>query len=631
MVLKITNSANKNGILSIESKNIFTILKKWLYTEQDIVFRELISNSCDAIEKLSRIKEKDDTSWSAKGRILVKLDTKEKKLIIRDNGIGMTYEELDKYINQIAFSGAEDFINNNEAGKDTIIGHFGVGFYSSFMLAGHVAIETKSCQPGAPAVRWDCMSDMSYEMDICPKTEVGTDVILYLDDSNTYLNNPEAAFQIIKKYFVFSKIPVFFEAPGYDQIPVSDPSPVWRAPKELIKEEEINAFYIEFFQDVSAPVFWIPFESIDIGVRGVLFFRNTKNGTQELDGTIKVYNRGVYVGENIPSMIPKFVNLQSGIIECDHLPLVVSRSSIREEASGENMLSLIYECLSQEISIAFHDLYVNHREKYETFWPELNAFVKYGILQDKIFASVMTRKVIFMDIFGRYQTIQEYCDSISSTSHPDMIYYASDVIDQAHYIEIFKKCGQNALLFDHVIDQPFMRKYEVLHPNLRFIRIDSNIDSLLKGRMSDEDEAAAAVLRDIITSVLAERLNSMDLQITNLEQKNISALIINDEKSRRVADMLEIYGFINAMDFSVKEMQAKSTLLINMSNEIVRFVLDSEDDTVIHLIVHQLFDLALMSQQALKPEDVENFINRSESILSHIISYSSALRLHCNN
>lgn len=619
MLIMTELMTERKGLLSIESKNIFTILKKWLYTEQDIVFRELISNASDAIEKLSQLRTNEVSIPRLEGKIIVTLDPETRRIIISDNGIGMSEEEVNKYINQIAFSGATDFIDqNNQAGKDTIIGHFGVGFYSAFMLTDHVAIETKSFKKDTPAVRWDCMSDMSYSMEKCEKNDVGTDIILYLDEKNPYLEKADLIYDIIKKYFVFSKTKIYFEAPNYNQVLVNNPYPIWRAPKTSIDPLEMNAFYKDFFDDVGDPLFWIQFESIDIGVRGILFFRNTKNGTEELDGKIKIYNRGVYIGENICELIPKFVNLQSGIIECDNLPLVVSRSTLREDAQNEDMIELIYECLSQEVTIALNDLFENQREIYETHWPYLNAFVKYGILQEKIFASVMTRKVIFMDIHGYYHTVQEYMEN-EHNSHPDTIYYSSDEIEQAHYIEIFKKCQLNALLFDHVIDQPFMRKYESIRPSLKFIRIDSNIESLFNGYLHKDDESKVVILTEKINKALGERHSTMTLKITNLEYESISTLIINDEKSRRMADMLEIYGFINKADFSAKELQAKSTLLVNLNNEIIRFILESPDEMVINIVVNQLFDLALMSQQTLKPEDVERFINRSESILTSSI------------
>lgn len=622
--------ANKKGFLTVEGQNIFNILKQWLYTEQDIVFRELISNSLDAIEKLNLLRQNDPNIPNMNDEIIVKLDCDKNCIIIRDNGIGMSEEEVEKYINKIAFSGATEFINQyNQNGKNSIIGHFGVGFYSAFMLADHVAIETKSYKKDIPAVRWDGFSDMSYSIKECEKTEIGTDVILYLPQKSCYIEKPNLVYESIKKYFIFSKVPIYFEAPGYDHVLVNVPNPIWRQPKDSINYEEMNKFYKEFFSDRTDPLFWIQFENSDLGVRGVLFFRDTKNGTDEIDGKIKIYHRGVYVGDDIRQLIPKFVNLQNGILECDYLPLVVSRSSIREEKQNEDLISSIYDYLTQEVASALQNLFENQREKYEAFWPNLNAFVKYGILQDKIFASSMMRRVIFKDIYGKYYTIQEYLER-EGNSHPNTVYYASDEIDQAHYIEIFKKCGLNALLFDHVIDQPFMRRYEIVNPKIKFIRIDSNIETLFSGYLDEEDKPKADILTEKFQKALGERLGPINLNVTKLKYDNISTLIINDEASRRIVDMLEIYGYINPFDMYAKGKHAKSTLIVNMNNEIIKFILESNDENFINIVINQLFDLSLLSQQSLKPEDVEQFINRSEYILATSIKNKSKLDLGGN-
>jgi len=607
---------DQSGLLSIESKNIFTILRKWLYTEKDIVFRELISNASDAIEKLSQLKDNGNLeSEVQKGQIYVRLDIHQKRLIISDNGIGMSREEVNQYINQIAFSGASDFINNNDhLGEDTIIGHFGVGFYSAFTISDHVAIDTKSYKEGAFAVRWDCLADMSYQMKRGTRVSHGTDVILYLADNSPYLSNPALIYDIIKKYFIFSKTEIYFEAPDFDTILVNEPNPLWRQPQDTVKSSDMNAFYRSFFDDVYDPLFFIQFESIDIGIRGILFFRNTKNGTEEIDGKIKVYSRGVYVGENIQALIPKYVNLQSGIIECDHLPLVVSRSTLKESEQADDIFNLTYECLSQEVTIAMNNLFKNDRSTYEIYWSNLNAFVKYGLLQDKIFASVMMNKVIFMDIYGHYCTIQEYVND-KNNRHKDTVYYASDGIEQAHYIELFKKCQLNALLFDHVIDQPFMQKYELIHSKTTFTRIDSNIETLFEGTLESDDDEKITLLTQKIQNTIGNRLGSTSIKISRLDNKNISALIINDEKSRRMADMLEIYGIINSTDFQAKEKQSKRTFLINLNNSIVNFILTTPSEPMSTMFLNQLYDLALMSQQTLAAEDVEQFIHRSESIL----------------
>ncbi|MDF3002613.1 MAG: htpG [Bacillota bacterium] len=653
----VLNVSEQSGFLSIESKNIFTILKKWLYTEQDIVFRELISNAADAIEKFSSLQQQDggaagdaaarddaaDDKYSAEknaGEITVTLDAEENRIIISDNGIGMTEEEIDRYINQIAFSGAADFIQHySENQKNTIIGHFGVGFYSAFMVADHVAIETRSCQKHASPVRWDCRSDMSYQMTEGTRAEHGTDVILYLNESHPYVNKEgklkaDAVYDIIKKYFAFLKTKIYLDGPDFDHTLVNDPDPIWKKPDHEIQPEGMKQFYREFYDDISDPLFWIQFESVDIGIRGIIFFRNTKNQTEELDGCFRIYNQGVYIGENIKELVPRFVNLQSGIIECTDLPMVVSRANIREEQKND-VISLIYECLSQEVTIGLNHLFEAKRQEYEAYWPHLNAFVKYGILQDKVFASVMTRKVVFEDLYGKYLTIGEYLQGDSITPKADLVqphdidaweakeektvYYASDAIEQAHYIRIFKQCGLNALLFDHVIDQPFLRRQELVHPGTKFIRIDSDMEALLQGSLTPEDEADAALLTKKIQNAVGERLGKLELKVSKLEQSGITTLILHDEKSRRMADMLEIYGMLGAGDISAKEAQSKSTLLVNLNNDILRYVAHAEDEAQTNLILNQLFDLALMSQGAMNTNYVGDFIARSEAIIGQYI------------
>jgi molecular chaperone HtpG len=610
-------SLNKKGTLTIEEKNIFTILKKWLYTEEDIVFRELVSNGIDAVGKLKS--ETNNQSYS--GKITVILDSDKKQLIVKDNGIGMTEEEVDKYINKIAFSGAAEFIENNNK-KDTknIIGHFGVGFYSSFMISDHVTIKTQSYKEDNYPVQWDCTSDMIYNIREIKKDSVGTEVILNLKDSSKYLKNPELVKNILEKYFVFSSTDVYYVNKG-EEVKVNKSEPIWKKNEKDISVKDMNLFYQDFFDDVTAPLFWIKFESLDIGIRGILFFRNTKNGTEDLDGKIKVYNRGVYIGSNIKEMIPKFVNLQSGIIECDNLPLVVSRSNLRE-GEGDNILQLISETLSQEITIAMNSVFEKNRDKYELYWPEINAFMKYGILKDKIFASVMTRKIIFKDIYGNYQTIPEFLNDKNNNVPDKTVYYTSDEIDQAHYIEVFKKCGINALLFDHVIDQPFMQKYEVVKPGVKFIRIDSNIESIFKGSLDEDNEEIANIVKEKFENILQDRLDNTSVKVTQLAHQDISTLIINDEKSRRMTDMLEIYGFINPSDMASKKVKSKSTLLVNLNNKIIKHISILSDDKSLYTMINQLYDLSLMSQQALKPQDVENFILRSEDILSKSIEIS---------
>jgi molecular chaperone HtpG len=575
-----------------------------------------VSNASDAVEKRAAL-----SLSGPEGEITVTLDAKAKLITISDNGIGMTADELDRFINKIAFSGATDFVNRrNDVKTDSIIGHFGVGFYSAFMIADRVVIETKSYIEDEPAVRWECGADMVFLMTKGIRHNAGTEVILYAAEDSPYFKDPKTVFEILKKYFFFLKIPVFFEAPespDFNHVKINGIDPPWKRPVLRENKEAMSVFYKDFFGDVFDPLFWIFFESPDIGVRGVIFFRNTKNGTEELDGSFKIYNRGVFIGENIPELIPKFVNLQSGIVECKDLPLSVSRNDIRDEKTNgkDTVAGLIYETLVQEVTIAMNDHFTNKRKHYEALWPELNAFIKYAVLQNKIFASVMARKVIFLDLYGNYRTIAEYVNTLGDAV-PCVVYYVTDPVEQAHYIEIFKRSGLNALLFDHVIDQPFLRRHEFVHPNTRFIRIDSDIETIFQGKIDKEDVPIIEILEKKIKHTLGERLGSMQIRVTRLETEAINILIIHDEKSRRAIDMMEIYGMIK--DDALRRISPKSTLLVNLQNRIIRYVLDTEED-LSALILGQLFDLAMLSQGALNIDDIESFILRNERLLTLLI------------
>jgi molecular chaperone HtpG len=608
---------NITGSLKIDDKNIFLILKKWLYTEQDIVFRELVSNASDAIEKRAAL-----SLSSPGGKITVVIDTEAKRIVISDNGIGMTADDVDRFINKIAFSGAADFITRHSKTKtDFIIGRFGIGFYSAFMIADRVAIETKSHLEGEPAVRWECGTDMAFSMTTGTRQDTGTDVILYVPEDSPYLGDPKTVFEILKIYFIFLKTPVFFEAAGYPDfngVQINNTDPLWRNSDLREDKDALSAFYKDFFNDIFDPLFWVFFKSSDIGIRGVIFFRNTKNGTEELDGSFKIYNQGVFVGENIPELIPKFVNLQSGIIECRDLPLNVSRSAVRDDEKSvgpDAVMGLIYEALVQEVTIATNDLFTNKRKQYEALWPELNAFIKYAVLQDKIFASVMTRKVIFQDLYDNYRTITEDIHTLGGAT-PAVIYYVTDPVEQAHYIDIFKRNGLNALIFDHVIDLPFLRRQELVHPNARFVRIDSDIEAVFQGKVSEDDTLSIEILKKKIKHALDKRLGDMQIRITRLKTEVISIIIIHDEKSRRAVEMLEMYGLIKRETSAA--IHPESTLLVNLQNKIIRYVLDAEEDLSV-LILEQLFDLALLSQGAFNIDDIETFILRNEKLLTLLI------------
>lgn len=613
----------KQGSLAIDNKNIFAILKKWLYTEEHIVFRELVSNASDAINKR---KVSDDKDFE--GKIEVIVDSDKNTISIKDNGIGMTSSEIEKYINTIAFSGAKEFvdkISNSDnvlssqgMSNNSIIGHFGVGFYSAFMVSDYVTIESLSYIPGSKGVFWNCNSDMEFTMEDKDKSDIGTIVTLHLDENSVYLKKPELLQSILKEYFYLLPIEIVLVVNKDDTTTVNGHLNFWKD-LENMDEENLSNFYKEFFNDPYDPIYNIKITSPDIGLQGVIFFRATRDDTRELDGEFKIYNNGVYIGSNISSLIPKFLNLQSGIIECKNLPLVVSRSDFREsENNEENIFKLIQEALVQEVAIAFNDLYENKRKQYEELWPNLNAFLKYGILQDNTLASVMTRKVIFKDNLGNYTTIGEMLNTDDRKVEAEL-YYTSDPISQAAYLQVFKEEDIDVLFFDHVIDQPFMRRLGMIYPNISFIRVDSQNAVIYKDILSEEDKQNYTQLKESIENILQNHQGVIDVEITKLKSKSLSMLIVNDEESRRLADMLEIYGVINAQDTNQKFKQSKGKLLVNISNDVIKFVLSDPTSDKSIFILDYLCKLAILGQDALSQKEMMVFLKNSRTLLDNYI------------
>ncbi|MDR2752076.1 MAG: hypothetical protein LBC41_15585, partial [Clostridiales bacterium] len=374
-------------------------------------------------------------------------------------------------------------------------------------------------------------------------------------------------------------------------------------------KESLSNFYKSFFADPQGHVFEHAFESKDIGVRGVIFFRKINDGEAEIDGHIKVYCRGVYVGDNIPGLVPKLAALENGIIECESLPLLAARSGLAlGDAKSEAVL--ISECISQELAIFFHDMFSNRRAELEAAWPDVGAFVKYGVLQDKIFSSVMARKILFMDSFGQCKTVAEHAANGGSA-----VYYASDMQEQAYYIDIFKQANAGCLLFDHVIDRPLLYKYETLFPKLKFSRIDSNLELVLGAEPLPEDERDAALLEEKMLALLGDRLKELKPVAKRLKSSHIAAVVTNDEESRRLADLMDIYGYLNPDDSDQKERVSKSKLLLNVSSKPARYILKAESESAAKTAATHLLDMALLGQNALKPEYVPAFIQRSVKML----------------
>ena len=617
------------GELSIESRNIFPIIKKWLYSEQDIVFRELISNASDAIIKLSKLKEtgffKKDVG---KPLIEITVDVVQKTIRFTDNGIGMTQDEIDKYINQMAYSGASDFVNTymKSEGSDNIIGHFGLGFYSAFMMADRVSIDSLSWQEGAIPAHWECGNDMQYQMSAGSYSRRGTSITLHMDALGSYAS-PSFTEKIIKKYFAYFPLDIRLtyvepEPDGaetkdskkepYGSREVNDTSPLWLKNPDECTQDEYVAFYHKAFEDRNDPMFWMHLDNRDLGIKGIIYFRKTNEETQSVDGTFYIYGNQVFVAQNIKEIVPDFVMLQNGIIDCANLPLLVSRS----ELQNDEQVQAISRWLTEEVTKKMNGLFLAERDVYERCWPHLNAFVKYGCLKNKFFSSVMTKYVIFKTLAGNYQTIREHLERIKD-SHENEIFYVSDDIQQAHYIKLFKRAGLDALLMDHVIDQPFIRKLEMFTQGLHFNRIDSDFSGIFRETVPESQAASVnsqiARLMDIVTEVLGKEAEKLDIKIEKLTLPEVSALITLNEQARRVRDMAELYGAVGVNLNQFADM--KKTFLLNLGNKLIQFVLQHPSDGKSSLIVRQLYDLARLGQESLEAVDMADFIERSNTAL----------------
>lgn len=612
-------NAEKIGQLNVEKNKVFSLLNKSLYSQEDIVFREIVSNSADAINKRFDL---DDIN--KKGLIELVIDKDKSTVTVKDNGIGMTFDEVDKFINQIAFSGSKEYNDALQASNKerSIIGHFGVGFYSSFMIAKNVSIDTLSGKEHEKAVSWFCSNDMNYKQKSSTKKDIGTDVTLYLTNDSKYLNDENLVKNILSKYFKLLAIPLYLTVIEDSEIKskelINSKEAFWKK-IDFMSYDELNEYYKESFNDVFDPYLSMKFQSLDLGIRGIIFFRKTRNETSELDGTFKIYNNGVFIGENIKQIIPKHINLQSGIIECSNLPLVVSRAEFRDESEENEIFSLIREAISQEIVIFLNDLFTNHREKYEACWEDLNAFVKYSILVDKTFASVLTRKVLFKNIEDKYLTLNEFMDS-KETNVSKQIYYTSDPYEQSYYFEIFRKCGLDLLQFDHVIDKPFMQRLNLLFPKIEFTRIDSASVNIFKGEVEDRDETQASKIKTVIEKKLGSKIKHFELEITRLSHKDIHLIILNDENSRRFSDMMEIYGLMNPDEKEKILAQSKAKLLVNLNSPIIEYLGKSDNLAKIDFITNYLFNLALMGQNALDIGQTGNFVSQSELLLVNYIN-----------
>lgn len=611
------------GNISIHTENIFPIIKKWLYSDKDIFIRELISNGCDAISKLKRLVNLGEAKVSEdeKYKILVSVNKENGTLRFIDNGIGMTDEEVKKYINQVAFSGAEDFVNKykDKINEDKdIIGHFGLGFYSAFMVSKRVQIDTLSYLEGAEAVTWVCDGGTEYE--IYPsedRKERGTTITLFIDEDSKEFLEVYKVREVIEKYCSFLPIEIYLEEEGKevkeeDLKPLNDINPLWmKAPKDCT-DEEYKDFYKKVFMDYNDPLFWIHLNvDYPFNLKGILYFPKLKHELEATEGQVKLYNNQVFVADNIKEVIPEFLLLLKGTIDCPDLPLNVSRSFLQKDKDVMKISKHIVKKVADKLVA----LYKNEKENFKGFWKDIQIFIKYGCLRDESFYEKIKDIIIFKRLNGEYITLKEYLEA-NKEKHENKVFYVTDEKQQSQYIKMFKEANLDALVLDCSLDNHFISFLEAKETGVTFARIDSDISETLKNNETEDSKDINDKIKNLFNKVSTN--NVKEVKVESLKNSETPAMILVSEQSRRMSEMSKMFGGIDMPDMFKEE----RTLVVNNNNPIIKKIssidLEGKEEKV-NLICNYILDLALLSNKELSPEEMDNFINRSNKLLSMII------------
>lgn len=679
--------AEKHGSLSINSENIFPIIKKWLYSDHDIFYRELISNGCDAITKLKKLDMMGEYELpeNYKARIDVVVDPEAKTLTFTDNGIGMTADEVEEYINQIAFSGATDFISKykDKTDNDQIIGHFGLGFYSAFMVADEVHIDTLSYKEDAKAVHWECDGGTEFTMTEGDKAEVGTKITLFVNEDVLEFCNEYKAREVIKKYCSFMPTEIYLSKANTketetikaderrpDDVVVeeikpekegdeeklkivkrpellNDTNPLWmKNPSECTKEEYLE-FYRKVFQDYKEPLFWIHLNmDYPFNLKGILYFPRINMEYESIEGTIKLYNNQVFIADNIKEVIPEFLMLLKGVIDCPDLPLNVSRSALQ----NDGFVKKISDYISKKVADKLAGMCKTEKEEYDKYWDDISPFIKFGCLKDDKFCEKMTDYILFKNLDGKYLTLPECLevnkidpdeaenkeeteekstdesaeaaeteaadkDAEAEEKKEKVIYYVTDEKQQSQYINMFKAAKMDAVILNHNIDQPFISQLEAKNEGIKFKRIDADLTDSLKSKTSKKAEEELTKAAETIGKVMKKALkkDKIEIKVEKLKNKKIASMMTLSEESRRMQDMMKMYA-MPGMDMGDYGKEGE-TLVLNANHPLVQYVLDHTDDSNVSMICEQLYDLALLQQAPLEPEAMSKFITRSNDIM----------------
>ncbi|WP_343247052.1 molecular chaperone HtpG [Diplocloster hominis] len=710
--------SNKTGSLSINSENIFPIIKKWLYSDHDIFVREMVSNGCDAITKLKKLSLMGEYTYpdDFKNSIQIIVNPEEKTLKFIDTGIGMTADEVEEYITQIAFSGATEFLEKykDKTTDDQIIGHFGLGFYSAFMVSDNVHIDTLSYKEGAKPVHWECDGGTEYTMTDGSKTTVGTEITLFLNEESVEFSNEYRMREVLEKYCSFMPVEIFLSKenaePQYETIDeadlreddvivehiheeakteeqenengekeiveisparervkiqkrpvsISDTTPLWtKHPNECTREEYLE-FYRKVFMDYKEPLFWIHLNmDYPFNLKGILYFPKINTEYDSIEGTIKLYNNQVFIADNIKEVIPEFLMLLKGVIDCPDLPLNVSRSALQ----NDGFVKKISDYITKKVADKLSGMCKTDRENYEKYWDDINPFIKFGCIKDEKFCEKMGDYILFKNLDHKYLTLKEYLDaqkekeeatsdgadasttddtadtsgnngetketeaagdaapeaseSADSDSSQEeekpktIIHYVTDEVQQSQYINMFKKEGMDAFILSHNIDSPFISQLERQHEELKFQRIDSEVTDNFKEEVSEEELKETT---DALTEIFRKALNNdkLNVKVEKLKDENIASLITLSEETRRMQDMMKMYNMYG-MDPSM--FGNDSTLVLNANHPLVQFVLDQKESENAPVICQQLYDLAMLAHKPLSPEEMTKFVKRSNDIM----------------
>ena len=658
----------KKGSLSITSENIFPVIKKWLYSDHDIFYRELISNGCDAITKLKKLElmgeyEKPE---EVEYKIQVSVNPTDKTITIEDNGLGMTEEEIDKYINQIAFSGVQDFMEKykDKANEDQIIGHFGLGFYSAFMVADKVEINSLSYQKDAKPVHWESEGGINFEMAEGDKKEVGTSIKLYLNEESTEFANEYRAREVIEKYCAFMPVNIFLKnetaEPEYETIekdelthkdtvvetviepakteekekedgtketvevepsrekykilkrPVAlnDTDPLWNKHPNECTDEQYKDFYRKVFRDYKEPLFWIHLNmDYPFNLKGILYFPKINMEYDSLEGTIKLYNNQVFIADNIKEVIPEFLMLLKGVIDCPDLPLNVSRSALQ----NDGFVKKISDYITKKVADKLSGMCKTDRENYEKYWDDIAPFIKFGYIKDEKFAEKMGDYILYKNLEGKYLTLND-CLEENKEKHENTIFYVTNEKEQSQYINMFKEEGIDAVIMPAAIDNPFISHVEQKHEGLKFLRIDTDLNASFKEEVKEDDEAFKKTSEEL-TEVFKKALNNdkLDIKVEKMKNASVASMITVSEETRRMQDMMKMYS-MGGMDMSAFGATGE-TLVLNANHPLVKYVLENKEGENTVKICEQLYDLASLAHGQLSPERMTNFVNRSNDIM----------------